>query len=360
MTTFLQFHLLTPYPPSNPNRDDQGRPKTANVGGAPRLRLSSQSIKRALRLSPEFHGGLGGNMGQRTKRLGEEVEKALAGEADGPKVRAAAEQVARAFSKLEAAREPGRAQRTTTLAFVSPEEKAAAIETARRILAGDDVPTEKELSKRILRRADGAVDVAMFGRMMADTPDFNRDAAVQVSHAITTHKAQSQEDYFTAVDDLNTRDVDAGAGHLGEHAFGSGIYYLYACVNCGLLLRNLAGDRALAAKGAQALARALATASPGGKRSSHAHHPRASYVRAEAGTEQPRDLTGAFFNPVAEMPWEAKSIEVLEKMADMIDRAYETGKDRRQLVMNLHHADGPTLGDVVTFAGDTVRNMPDA
>ena len=33
MTTFVQFHLLTPYPPSNPNRDDQGRPKQASVGG---------------------------------------------------------------------------------------------------------------------------------------------------------------------------------------------------------------------------------------------------------------------------------------------------------------------------------------
>ena len=32
MSHFLQLHLLTFYPPSNLNRDDTGRPKTATVG----------------------------------------------------------------------------------------------------------------------------------------------------------------------------------------------------------------------------------------------------------------------------------------------------------------------------------------
>ncbi len=54
MTVFVQFPLLTPYPPSNPNRADQGRPKQANFGGHPRLRLSSQSIKRAVRETAYF------------------------------------------------------------------------------------------------------------------------------------------------------------------------------------------------------------------------------------------------------------------------------------------------------------------
>ena len=355
MTTFLQFHVLTPYPPSNPNRDDQGRPKTANVGGAPRLRLSSQSIKRALRLSPEFQDGLKGHMGDRTKRLAEEIERALACEPD--RVREAAERVSVAFGTLETAESKDHARRATTLAFISPDEKAAAIDMARRILAGEDVAEGKELSKAVLQRADGAVDVAMFGRMMANTPDFNRDAAVQVSHAITTHKAQAQEDYFTAVDDLNTREVDAGAGHLGEHAFGSGVYYLYACVNCDLLVRNLAGDRALAARGVEALARALATASPGGKRNSHAHHPRATYIRAEAGPDQPRDLTGAFFKPIEDTDWVGASIAALEDMAGKIARAYGLA-ETPTLTMNVHAGEG-SLAEIVSFAGDTVRAMSD-
>lgn len=356
MTTFLQFPLLTPYPPSNPNRDDEGRPKTAQVGGAPRLRLSSQSIKRALRLAPDFAEGLAGNMGQRTKRLAEQVEAALAHEGvETAAARVAAEQVATAFGKMEAAKGVERAQRGTTLAFVSPEERAAALDIARRIVAGEEMPRDKDLAKLLLRRVDGAVDTAMFGRMMADSPDFNRDAAVQVAHAITTHRAPAGEDYFTAVDDLNTRDVDAGAGHLGKHGFGSGGYYLYACVTCDLLVSNLGGDRDLASRGAEALTRALATASPGGRRNSHANHPRAWYVRAEAGLEQPRDLTGAFFEPVRETPWLEHSIAALETMAGRLDRAYGTGADRREAVMNV--ATGTdTLDEVAAFAVGAVRD----
>jgi len=43
MGNFIQLHLLTSYPPSNLNRDDLGRPKTAIMGGKTRLRISSQS-----------------------------------------------------------------------------------------------------------------------------------------------------------------------------------------------------------------------------------------------------------------------------------------------------------------------------
>jgi CRISPR system Cascade subunit CasC len=162
----------------------------------------------------------------------------------------------------------------------------------------------------------------MFGRMLADDPEFNRDAAVQVGHAITTHRAQAEDDYFTAVDDLKTKADDSGAAHIGEHAFGSGVYYLYACVNCDLLLANLRGDVELAVRSAEALAEALATATPSGKQNSHAHHPRAGYIRAETGTQQPRDLTGAFFEPVRETPLLAKSVSALEEMAAKLDHCY--------------------------------------
>ena len=73
MTDFLQLHLLTTYPPSNPNRDDLGRPKTAIVGGRMRQRISSQAIKRAVRESEAFCTALVGHKGERTQRLGQVV-----------------------------------------------------------------------------------------------------------------------------------------------------------------------------------------------------------------------------------------------------------------------------------------------
>lgn len=353
MTTFLQFHVLTAYGPSNPNRDDQGRPKQAMVGGVPRLRLSSQSIKRAIRESAFFALDLAGQTGTRTKRIAEELEKHFAGQEGARK---AAEDVAGIFSKLDAAKE-GKAALTTTLAFVSPQEWELARELAGRILAGEDLPKDKDLKKQVLRRADGAVDIAMFGRMLADAPEFNREAAVQVAHAITTHRAQAEEDWYSAVDDLNKAE-DTGAGHLGEHGYGSGIYYLYVSVNVDLLVENLGGDRDLAAKGLEALARALAEATPRGKQNSHAHHPRAYYLRAERGSRAPRDLTGAFFTPVnaklrelGANDLETASVTALEKAARELDAAYGPCAEAVEV---LHVGQGGTLAAIAAFAAGSV------
>lgn len=359
MTTFVQFHLLTPYPPSNPNRDDQGRPKQAVVGGAPRLRLSSQSIKRAVRESAFFLQDLAGHRGTRTKRIAELIEKDLAAAGtEAAAARKAAAEVAAIFSKLETAKDTKAAGKapplTTTLAFVSPEEWALARGLAAKIVAGEDLPKEKDLKRLVLRKADGAVDIAMFGRMLADDPDFNREAAVQVAHAITTHRALVEDDWFSAVDDLKTRDEDAGAGHLGELGFGSGVYYLYACVNVDLLVENLAGDRVLAGKGLAALAKALATATPRGKQNSFAHHPRAHYVRAERGAAQPRDLSGAFFVPVPTTSNDLvrSSIASLEEMARKLDHAYAPACDEA-CILNVPDGHG-TLDEIAAFASAAV------
>lgn len=364
MTTFLQLHLLTTYPPSNPNRDDQGRPKTANLGGAPRLRLSSQSVKRALRISEPFQRGLAGHIGERTKLIGNVVRAHLEAKgAASDKALEIARSVAEIFGKLEAhdKNKPKWVQ-GTTLAFISPDERVLALDLADKTLADEEAPTDakdtekdkkdKDLAKRVLRRADGAVDIAMFGRMLADNPDFNRDAAVQVGHAFTTHKALVDDDFFTAVDDLKTRDEDAGGAHLGEQGFGSGVYYLYACVNVDLLVENLGGDRTLAAEGLAALVEALATATPSGKQNSFAHRPRAGYVRAEIGSVAPRDLSGAFFAPITGQNLLVDSVAALEGMVDKINRAYGPACDTCAL-MDVGKGDG-TLADIVAFARGAV------
>lgn len=334
MTTFLQLHLLTAYPPSNPNRDDVGRPKEANYGNARRLRLSSQSIKRAVRMSDFFRSGLAGHCGERTRRIGIEICKHLENQGTpADEAREIAEKVAVVLGKIDAKAKKKNEVQNMTLAFISPDERKMIMQLAEQAAQGKALPTDKKLTSSVLRSADGAVDIAMFGRMLADAPKYNREAAVQVGHAITTHCAESEDDYFTAADDLKTRDDGAGGAHLGEHAFGSGVYYLYACVNCDLLVENLAGDTALAAKGLEALVRALAVATPTGKQNSHAHHPRAGFVRAEIGTQAPRDLTGAFLKAV---PNEGDlldvSIKKIEGMRTRIDDAYGATSDRNAVL----------------------------
>lgn len=362
MTTFVQFHLLTSFGPSNPNRDDQGRPKQAMVGGVPRLRMSSQSVKRALRESRFFALDLKGNMGTRTKRLHEKLVIHLTQRGtEASRANEIATEVAGIFGKIDAPKKGEEARVATTLAFISPAEWALAEELAEKAAAGEALPKDKDLKKLVLRRADGAVDIAMFGRMLADDADFNRDAAVQVAHAITTHRAQAEEDWYSAVDDLNKAE-DTGAGHLGETAFGSGIYYQYVCVNCDLLIANLGGDKELAARGIEALAKALPQTAPTGKQNSFAHRPLAFYVRAEAGSRAPRDLSGAFFTPVDSKlrllganDLQTGSIKALEQTAQQIDACYYDAKPENS-PPPLNTLDGTgSLCEIVRFAGDAVR-----
>ena len=349
MSQFLQLHYLTVYPLSNPNRDDLGRPKTATYGGVPRLRISSQSLKRAVRISNVMQTSLHGHLGARTQRIGEvvrdELIKERATETQAVKI---ARQVADIFGKLDASAARKGAIRTRQLAFISPDERATAIKLAREALAGKALPKVKDLKKLVLRAADGAADVAMFGRMLADDPDFNREAAVQVSHALTTHRSLVEDDYYTAVDDLKLPAEDAGAGFVGEAGFGSGVFYTYACVDTELLVGNLAGDRKLASRSAGALAEALATATPSGKRNSFAHQTRAGYIRAEMGTAQPRSLAGAFFKPVTGSDLMAASVSALEDLAAKMDAAYGACAEDTE-TMNVDNGLG-TLAAIKAFS----------
>ena len=349
MHRFLQLHFLTVYPPSNPNRDDTGRPKHAVYGNVHRLRLSSQSLKRAARQSDAFANRLAGHLAQRTQRLGEEIVSHLEAQgADKAMAVEIAQQISDVFGKLDAEQAKKGVVRTRQLAFISPDERAMAMALADAALAGDPLPPIADLKKRVLRTADGAADVAMFGRMLADDPDYNRDAAVQISHAITTHRAAVEDDFYTAVDDLKRPSEDAGAGFIGEAGFGSGVYYLYACVNRPLLIDNLAGDTALAGASTEALIEALATATPSGKRNSFAHHARAGFILAERGDQQPRSLAAAFLKPVNGVDLMTGSVAALTELQERMDAAYGACADARE-GMNVAAGRG-TLAGVQAFA----------
>ncbi|MCZ8146712.1 MAG: type I-E CRISPR-associated protein Cas7/Cse4/CasC [Roseomonas sp.] len=343
MSRFLQLHLLTFFPPANMNRDDTGRPKTAVVGGAPRLRLSSQALKRAWRTSPIFAEALAGHMGSRTQRLGEDVRDHLtAGGMAGDKAIAVAREIAGIFGKLKDEKDKD-STRIEQLAFIAPEERAAALALADRALAGEKIDAK---TAGLLRTADTAADIALFGRMLAADPDYNREAAAQVAHAITTHRVAVEDDYYTAVDDLKKSSEDAGAGFLGEAGFGSGVFYLYLCIDRALLVKNLGGDAALAATALGALAEAAATAAPRGKQNSFAAHGRAEYILAEKGDRQPRTLAGAFAEPIAGTQIMADSIAKLKKFRRDIDKAYDQKPEPDE---EMQVGGDGTLTDILAF-----------
>ena len=352
MTRFIQLHVLTAYPPANLNRDDTGRPKTALVGDALRLRISSQSLKRAWRTSDAFAASVGGDhLGQRTKLLGIELYRTLAAGGVGEKsAREWARAIAGQFGKLKADKttESDDDLQIEQLAHLSPAERQAADNLAKTCAARSSEPTADEL--KLLTKPRTAVDIAMFGRMLADTPAFNMEAAVQVAHAITVHKSAVEDDFFSAVDDLNLGLADKGAGHIGERGFGAGLFYIYICINRELLQHNLGGDASLTAQALGGLLHAVTQVAPTGMQNSFGSRAHASYLLAEKGNQQPRSLVQAFLKPVkpyGDRDMLALAVDALNQRRENFDKVYgPCASDRCHF--DVERGEG-SLADVIAF-----------
>lgn len=323
MSQFIQLHLLTSYAPSNLNRDDLGRPKTAKMGGFERLRVSSQSLKRNWRISDLFEQALDGHIGIRTKRFGNEVHETLL--AEGVKEKPAKEwaiAIAGVFGKAKKD-----SLEIEQLAHISPSEQEDALALAKLLAAEDRAPTDVEL--RLLKKDKMAVDIALFGRMLASSPAYNIEAACQVAHAISVHSVVVEDDYFTAVDDLNDGKTDSGSSHIGESGFAAALFYSYICINKTQLIENLNGNEVLANQAIQALAEAAVKISPTGKQNSFASRAYASFVMAEKGTQQPRSLSVAYLKPINKEDQAAEAIKELQLQAENFDKVYGACADAR-------------------------------
>ncbi len=357
MSRFIQLHVLTSYPPSNLNRDDLGRPKTAVFGNMTRLRVSSQALKRAWRTSESFKAALDGHLGVRTKEMGIQVfERLSAGGVAEKDARAWSRAIAGCFGKPKSDKkaEHNEDLHIEQLAHFGPEEQSAIKALTDNLITSKQAPSESDLT--LLRHPVSAVDIAMFGRMLASNPAFNVEAAVQVAHAITVHKASVEDDYFTAVDDLNRGEVDSGAAHIGETGFGAGVYYLYLCINRELLDENLGGDSTLRNRALAALIEAVAQVAPTGKQNSFASRAYASLVLAEKGDQQPRSLSLAFLKPVAnpnESDIAANAIKALSDKRKSLEAMYGPGGEWLAAVegeyLPLLGAQTGSLKDLIAF-----------
>ena len=365
MSRFIQLHLLVSYPPSNLNREDNGRPKTATIGDANRLRISSQSLKRAWRTSDEFIEHLPGSkdelIGKRTKKIGSEwIHAGLVGKGvDDEMARKWSRNLIRAYGAPEGDKDDGsdKALLSGQLVHISPAEqekliafikdvalylkqglKNDVVESAEKAILARDKASDKKkangtlartLADLLLVKVATSVDIALFGRMLASVPSYGFEAAVQVAHAITIHKVAVEDDYFSAVDDLNRGEEDVGAAHIGEAGFGAGVFYLYLCINRELLLNNLGDDTALTAKTLEALVHAATKVSPTGKQNSFASRAYAAYALAEKGDQQPRSLAQAYLKPVTGGDMLERAISEMKKRYENFDKVYGACADSR-------------------------------
>lgn len=156
---FLDIHAIQILPPSNVNRDDTGSPKTAHFGGVTRARVSSQAWKKAMRdYFRDFGDGF--QVGVRTlKVLDYVVGKMLEKDAS------LTEEVAKkkAEDVLKAAGLKLKDGKLSALFFLGAQQADALAEAA---ISGEK--DKAKLSK--LLKTNPEIDIALFGRMLADDP----------------------------------------------------------------------------------------------------------------------------------------------------------------------------------------------
>lgn len=334
MTTYVEIHALQNLPPSNVNRDDSGTPKTATYGGVTRSRVSSQSWKKAIR--EDFNRDLDPKeVGTRSRQLVAEIAKVIGTER--PDLEDHAETLA--VSAMEAAgfkkpvpQKRGKAQvgtpETGYLVFMSQRQIEALARAAIEASAETDPLRAMRLAKvKDLVDADHSIDIALFGRMVADSTDLNVDAACQVSHALSVHEAVPEYDFYTAVDDAKSRDTeveDSGAGMMGTVGFVSSTLYRYAAVNVDQLRVNLGHEDAVA-KAIGAFLSSFIKAMPTGKQNSFASATRPTAVLVTVASGQPTNLVGAFEEPVrAKGGYMRPAVAALAKHAEEAFEAWRT------------------------------------
>jgi CRISPR system Cascade subunit CasC len=317
MKNLLEFHILQNFAPSNLNRDDTGSPKDAFFGGFRRARISSQSIKRATREYVADHQLIALEaQGVRTKRIVSELVDAL--ERLGRHVDDSKPKIVMALGGVGLKivdddksqyllflgnREINRIAQLIHQHWddlTPPAENGEGKKKAKDAKKEAKAAVGNDLKKALEEVLDGgkAVDVSLFGRMVADMPQINQDAACQVAHPISTNTFEREFDFYTAVDDLKPDD-SSGADMLGTVEFGSSCFYRYAALDLEQLKHNLGDDLELVWTGVEAFLRASVKAKPSGKQNSFAAHNDPEYVVFSVRKNaDPRNLANAFEKPV--------------------------------------------------------------
>lgn len=352
----VEVHILQNHAPSNLNRDDTGSPKEAIFGGYKRARISSQCLKRSIRRSEIFREALIGRLGCRTRLLADRIRPILIERGlDSTEVHRLDNEMVgwilvgspnvlfflddREFQLIANAIQNRWPELNEAISrWESQPENSQDRRQARQLLQN----LCREIGEQVvLNNRTSAVDIALFGRMIADNPVANIEASCQFAHAISTHKVDHEFDYFTAVDDLNEENElaeDAGAGMIGDIEFNSACYYKYFNVHVEGLVDNLKQSeqqsnvsaegelREIAAKAICALIKAACRVTPTGRQNSFAAHQCPSLLWIEIRRDNlPVSYANAFCNPVnprANGGVEVASAEALKKECEELTKMY--------------------------------------
>ncbi|MFB9768756.1 type I-E CRISPR-associated protein Cas7/Cse4/CasC [Lactiplantibacillus modestisalitolerans] len=348
---YVDINVLQTVPSSNLNRDDAGAPKTALYGGVSRARVSSQSWKRAVRKVFDEQHTL---IGKRTKKVPQllvakisELAPTLSADEVLTKVQALFKATKIKMSEVKDKENPDAPVRyeTGALLMVSPGQ----IEKLAQYAVDHDTLADKEAVKDIKAIMKGAnsIDLALFGRMVADNPELNVDASTQVAHALSTHEVVPEFDYYTAMDDEKEKDQN-GAAMLGTIEYNSSTLYRYANVNLRELAHNLDAEDAV--KGTVEFIKAFLLSMPSGKQNTFANKTLPSYIMVTLRPDTPVNLVSAFEEPVTSRQGFVKPSE------QRLEAAYQAIADQELVEQPLLNV---VLSQRETTIGQQAKTLPE-
>lgn len=308
---YMDLHVIQTMPPSNINRDDTGSPKTAQYGGVTRARVSSQSWKKAMRDYFKEHAKKD-SLGIRTKRIVATLASAIMAEDESYDESAALELAEEIIKKGEVFKKENVGK---VLFFLGKKQ--------RNHLAVYGIQKSNNLKRKEIQeilQSNQSIDIALFGRMVADAPALNVDASAQVAHSISTHKVATEFDFFTAVDDL-VSDDESGAGMLGTVEYNSSTLYRYANVAVHALNAELKDSKDVVIDMLKLFIRSFVLSLPTGKINTFANQTLPEVLVVAIRRDRPVNLVSAFESPVkAQEGYVDGSISKLEKEFDKIAR----------------------------------------
>lgn len=381
----IQIHAIQNHSPANLNRDDLGAPKTCYFGGVLRSRISSQCIKRSIRLSDEFKALCGAI---RTRRLPQYLAQQIKEKDALPLATAIVQQCGLLHDESAANKKDviiflskSAASQMLNLLREAPEKPAdRQVKTIARqfaeLIAKDRYVPDMALSGRMLEpakppkkgkkgkddNASQSEDDEKDGEKVKDKGawtglDRNIDAALQVSHAISTHEARPEVDYFVAADDIKSE--DSGGAHIGEAMFASACFYKYFSIHWETLVENLNGNKELAAHTVGAFIRGAALVNPTGKQNSFAAHNPPDGMLVEI-KNTPVSYANAFAKPAAQGERDiiSQSIAQLGQYVHDLDTGYGKPEKRFWFSPNLrYHLTGVEDKQEIPVAEHNIKSL---
>ena len=330
MTTFIDIHALQTIPPSNINRDDTGSPKSAFFGGIQRQRVSSQAWKSVIRRYFESHLDRS-KLGVRTRLIADEVVARILSSAPEFDADSAEDAVVQAFTAVGNSKKHVKLEKQEGDKRISDRAVSNAAlflsnqqidKLAQAIIEANGEKIPPKQVKEILNTEHG-IEIALFGRMVAEAADFNVDAACQVAHALSVHGSEPDFDYYTAVDDVVRASDDAtGAGMIGTVEMSSSTFYRYANINLDALNANL-GDASVSVEATLAFVRAFIESMPTGKQNSFAARTLPDAVIVTVRNDRPISYENAFEKAITEVEGRRlAAARALASEAKNIEEAY--------------------------------------